>query len=75
MTVQRIHETLHKKPFQPFLIHMADGNSVVAHHPDQVASIPIGRTMVVYQPNEAMSIIDLLLVSSLEFKPNPSSVR
>jgi hypothetical protein len=30
---------------------------------------PSGRTVIVYQPDDSMNIIDMLLVTDLEFKP------
>jgi hypothetical protein len=34
-----------------------------------MAFVPAGRTCVVMQPDESVNIVDLLLVTDLEFKP------
>jgi hypothetical protein len=34
-----------------------------------MASSPSGRTIIVYQPDDSFNVIDLLLVTDLEFKP------
>ena len=35
-------------------------------HPDFVAQSPSGRTVIVFQPDESYSALDLLLMSELE---------
>ena len=66
MTLERFVETLNYQPFRPFTIHLADGTSVPVVSREFVASSPSGRTVVVFDPNDRMNIIDLLLVTKLE---------
>jgi hypothetical protein len=74
MTMERIRERLHARPFEPFTIHLADGRSVLVQHPDFIAAAPSGRTLSVYQPDDSHHIIDVLLVTDLETRPDtPSS--
>lgn len=67
MTYERFSSAIKLLPFQPFVVHMADGRAIPVVHPEQVAMHPQSRTVVVDQPNESMHIIDLLLVTGLEF--------
>jgi len=66
MNVEQLQRVQHAQPFRPYRIHMADGRSLDVHHPDFVARSPSGRTIVVYGPDDACEIVDLLLVASLE---------
>ena len=36
---------------------------------------PSGRTVVVYQPDDSLNIVDMLLVTDLEIKPNGGTPR
>jgi hypothetical protein len=54
------------QPFQPIVIHLADGREVPVHHRDFVMAVPSGRTILVVQPDDSLNIIDLLLVTDIE---------
>ncbi len=73
MTTERMLEALRQRPFQPFLIHVADGRTVGVSHPEQAALHPQGRTMIVDQPDESWQLIDLLLVTGIEFRESIAS--
>ena len=66
MTTEQFRATLHQQPFRPFKIRMADGRSFEVAHPDFVAQSQSGRTVIVIQPDESYSVLDLLLMSELE---------
>jgi hypothetical protein len=66
MTIERFRDFYDAQPFQPFVIHLADGRHVPVHHRDFVMAAPSGRTVVVQQPDDTLNIIDLLLVTDLE---------
>lgn len=65
MTTEQFKATLHLQPFQPFTIRMADGRAFPVAHPDFIALSPSGRTVIVFQPDESYSALDLLLMSEL----------
>lgn len=69
MTIEQIRNLYNAQPFQPFVIHLADGRSVPVHHREFIMSAPSGRTVVVAQPDDTFNIIDLLLVTDVELKP------
>jgi hypothetical protein len=75
MASDRIRQILNAQPFQRFNLHLADGRLIPVLHRDFVILSPSGRTMVVVQPDDSMNIIDLLLVTDLEIRPNGRTHR
>jgi hypothetical protein len=69
MTAERVREFLGVQPFRPFLVHLADGRSVIVKHPETLVLSPSGRTAMVSRPGDTTSIIDLMLVTELERLP------
>jgi hypothetical protein len=68
MTIEQFQEAWHQRPFRPFTSHMADGRTLEVPHPDFVARSQTGRTAIVFHPQgEKWSVVDLLLMSELEF--------
>jgi hypothetical protein len=72
MTIEQLRTAYEARPFRPFLIQLADGRQVPVLSPEFLAAAPSGRTIVVFQQNDAFHVIDLLLVTDLEFKPTPN---
>lgn len=66
MTTELFRATLRRQPFRPFTIHMVDGRAFDVAHPDFVAQSQSGRTVIVFQPDESYSVLDLLLMSELQ---------
>jgi hypothetical protein len=66
MTTEQFRATLHQQPFRPFIIRIADGRAFEVAHPDFVAQSHSGRTVIVIQPDDSYSVLDLLLMSELE---------
>lgn len=67
MTIEEVRKLVHRAPFQPFTVHLADGSSVLVPHPDFIALSGAGRTVVVTAPDSSsFEIIDLLLATKLE---------
>ena len=73
MRIKELREIYQARPFQPFLIHLADGREVPVQHPDFLATDPKGRTIVVYRPDGGLNIIDLMLVTDIEMNPAHSA--
>lgn len=63
MTIEQLRPMYRQHPFQPFVIHLADGRQIPVVHRDFIISSPSGRTAIVYQPDDSFNIIDLLLVT------------
>jgi hypothetical protein len=68
MTIEQMHDAWHAKPFKPFMIHLADGRKLAIQSREYLSSSPCGRTFIVWQPDDHMHIVDLLLVTGLVFK-------
>lgn len=75
MTIEKIRDLYNAQPFRPFVIHLADGREIPVDHPEFLAAAPSGRTVVIYQPDDTMNIVDLLLVTDLEIRPNGKAAR
>jgi hypothetical protein len=69
MTIEQVRNVYNAQPFQPFVLHLADGRSITVPHREFMATAPSGRTVVVLQPDDRMNIIDLLLVTDIEIMP------
>ena len=66
MGVDSVREALHKQPFQPFIIRLADGRAFFVAHPDFVAVAP--RLVIVISPVDgSVSWVEPLLIVSIEF--------
>jgi hypothetical protein len=72
MTIDRIREHCQATPFRPFVLHMVEGREIYVPHRDFVALGPLGRTILVYRPDESHHIVDLLLVTDLHVLPAPT---
>ncbi len=73
MTSGQLHRHIKRAPFQPFTIHMADGERLAVRHPELILHLPGTRTFVVaHEEDETYSTMDLLLVSRITTKPRAS---
>jgi hypothetical protein len=68
MTIERIPKAYSAQPFVPFVLHLADGREIPVRSPEFMAIAPSGRTINVYHPGDDWNIVDLLLVTDLEFR-------
>lgn len=68
MTSNQVLNALRAQPFKPFRLHLADGRAIAVGHPECVALNPGGRTTVVVQPDDAWNVVDLLLVTDIEYR-------
>jgi hypothetical protein len=68
MTVEQLRNAYNAQPFQPFAIHLADGRHISVASKEYIVAAPSGRTIVVFQPDDTMNVIDVLLITDLEFK-------
>jgi hypothetical protein len=74
MTIEKIRDLLHASPFVPFSLRLADGREIFVEHPDFVSSSKTGRILnVFYGESEASTLVDVLLVTAVELKPQGNS--
>jgi hypothetical protein len=65
MDLEGIREAVHKAPFKPFDICLADGRRIPVRHPDFVA---VGkRRIIVIQSDDSWSVVEPLLIVSLDY--------
>ena len=68
MTIERLRALYEATPFRPFVIHLADGKVISVRSREFMASAPNGRTIVVYEPEDTMNIVDVLMITKLEIE-------
>jgi hypothetical protein len=64
MDINAIRDALHKQPFQPFDLCLADGRRVAVNHPEFVAMTK--RVVVVLDEDSYSTTIEPLLIVTLE---------
>jgi hypothetical protein len=66
MNINSVQEALHKQPFQPFVLRLADGRAFSVPHPDFVAIAP--RVVVVVSAADgSISHVEPLLIVSVDY--------
>jgi hypothetical protein len=72
MNVDQIRLAREANPFRPFTVHLADGRSHRVPHRDYLSMSPGGRTVIVYESDEAGHILDSLLITELSLDKPPA---
>jgi hypothetical protein len=56
------------EPFRPFVVHVADGGSLLVKHEDFAALVPSGREMLIYRHDrpDDYEVVDVPLVTRIE---------
>jgi hypothetical protein len=67
MDIAGVRELLHKQPFDPFVIRLADGRSLPVPHRDFVALTP--RRVIVGAEDDSWCIVEPLMIVSLDSMP------
>jgi len=75
MISEKIRELWKAEPFQKFTMHLADGRRIPVLHREFLAISPSERTVNVYQPDDSLNIVDLLLVTDLKIRPDGGARR
>jgi hypothetical protein len=70
VTIQEIQRLREARPFEPFRVFVADGNTYDVRHPKYIAQSASGRMIVVALPDDSFITLDLLLVTAIQ-KPIP----
>ena len=72
MTIEQLKAAHSAVPFRPFTIRMVDGRTFPVSHQEFMARSQSGRTVVVTHGNDVTSILDLLLMTEIEFDNSAS---
>lgn len=75
MTIEQVRTAHAAEPFRAFVLHLADGRELAVQQREFMAAAPSGRTIVIYQPDDSFNVVDLPLVTGLEFKASASGGR
>ena len=75
MTIEQFRGLYEAQPFQPFVIHLADGRNIPVTSREFIMTVPSGRTLVVAGADDRVHIIDLLLVTDLEVTAKANGKR
>ena len=62
-TLREYHKA---RPFNRFIIHLADGRNVPVDHPELMTVAPGGRTAAVYERDGTFHLLHVLLITDLE---------
>jgi hypothetical protein len=69
MTIEQLRSIHGARPFRAFNIRTADGREIRVAHPDCLAMSQTGRTVVIVNPDDSLSMVDMLLVTELKVDP------
>jgi hypothetical protein len=73
MDIGGVREAMTRQPFLPFQLRLADGRSLPISHPDFITVSPNNRRVVVFTPpDDAMSVVEPLLIVSIEYPGVPA---
>jgi hypothetical protein len=75
MTIEQVRRMYQARPFQPFVVHLADGKEIPVISPEFMSFSPSGRTVIINHGKDAFDIVDLLLVTRLEIQDREPSRR
>jgi hypothetical protein len=68
VTIDGLSKWLQATPFEPFVMHLTNGQEVRVRHPELVARSETGRAIIVYTKGDAFEMIDPLHVASIDGK-------
>ncbi len=63
--IAELRKLIAKRPFAPFVIHMADGEAVAVPTEDHIAIAPAGARVVVFDNEGTADILSALLMSRI----------
>jgi hypothetical protein len=69
MTFEQIEKLYNAQPFQPFVIHLADGEQLNVPSREYIAGAPTGWTLVVFDAQGVCSLVDVAQITRVEIKP------
>jgi glutathione S-transferase len=64
MTIHQVQEAMHRQPFRPFHVRLADGRSFEVSHPDFIAYAPNGREPTIHD-DEGVHLLEMGLAAEI----------
>ncbi len=74
MEINALRDALHRQPFRPFSLRLADGRDLFVSHPDFVAVSP-RRVVVINHQDESHTILEPLSNVSVEYMGDGQEVN
>ena len=71
--IERIRELYWAKPFRPFTLHLADGQSVTVAHPELMALSANTKELFVMDPDGAGRFINVPQITEIKVKSRKAS--
>jgi intein/homing endonuclease len=68
MNVNELRRAHRARPFRAFRLRLADGREIPLTHPENLMVSSDGRCVAVYVPREGTEILDLPLVTAIDFR-------
>jgi hypothetical protein len=68
MNVNELRRAHLARPFRPFRLHLADGRELPVDHPENLMVSSDGRSVAVYIPGEGTEIVDVPLMTGLNYR-------
>lgn len=77
MKIEQLRAAMHAAPFQPFVIHVADGRSVRVPHPDFIALHALRSAIVTSSDKREVKyhVIDIPMITQLEVEGAPQEAH
>ena len=69
MNIAALRELHERRPFVPFIITMADGRKLNVIHHEFMAFFPSGRSAMLTHADDRFTLIDLLMVTTVDIDP------
>jgi hypothetical protein len=68
-----LRDALRLQPFKPFTMTLVDGRTYEIRHPELVIVSPKGRQAIIVNEDESWSVVEPLLILSLDYGAPASS--
>ena len=65
MTVNELRHVHQARPFQAFVLRVADGREYRVSHPESMSFSQTGRTIAVATPDDAHDVLNVLLITAI----------
>jgi hypothetical protein len=75
MSPERIRELCELKPFRPFSVHLADGQSIPVNHPEFVFIAPNKQEVIIYGPDDSFNLVYIFSITAFKRRAHTKPQR